>query len=89
MTLGGFPCATSRLARRQSDWLQLHNSRRVKPLNRKSVVAKFVTHATESDPRWGWLGLACETNFNQNLNLTLPDVFPTSPCTSLALAALL
>ena len=26
VTLGRFPCATSRLPRRQSDWLQLHNS---------------------------------------------------------------
>ena len=26
MTLGTFLCATSRLPRRQSDWLQLHNS---------------------------------------------------------------
>ena len=26
VTLGRFPCATSRFARRQSDWLQLHNS---------------------------------------------------------------
>ena len=44
VTLGRFPCATSRLPRRQSDWLQLHNSELiVKLLNRKSVVAKFVT----------------------------------------------
>ena len=25
MTFGRFPCATSRLARRQSDWLRSHN----------------------------------------------------------------
>ena len=26
MTLGRFPCATSQFVRRQSDWLQLHDS---------------------------------------------------------------
>ena len=31
VTLGRFLCATSRLPRRQSDWLQLHNSELISP----------------------------------------------------------
>ena len=29
-----------------------------------SVVSQARPNHTESDPRWGWLGLACETNFS-------------------------
>ena len=29
---------------------------------RESPDPSFPVRDTESDPRWGWLGLACETN---------------------------
>ena len=47
VTLGRFPCAILCLACRQSDWLGSHDFELIlKPLKQKTVVAKFVTHAS-------------------------------------------
>ena len=42
MKLSRFPCATSRLARIQSDWLRSHAFELVKPLNGKTLVVKWL-----------------------------------------------
>ena len=34
---------------------------------RESPDSSFLVRDTESDPRWGWLGLACETNEKSGL----------------------
>ena len=43
-------------------WLSAFNIHVHKETNRKSPDPSFPMHDTETDPRWGWLGLACETS---------------------------